>query len=195
VPDASGEPETEIDVLRQQSKKAWDSLEEVVGDVTADQANWWPPGTANSIGSIYLHVMINADVEISRLIHRHEPLVESKWGGEVGQGSTYDPDRYDRWVRHAAVDWEVLRNYGRAVHRAVSDSLDALTAEQLDLPVDMIRAGLGIWQGRDLFELHGSRHVLLHAGEIACLKGMQGGTGWAESDAFRAAVIVEDLDQ
>ena len=86
MPDASGEPETEIDVLRQQSKKAWDSLEEVVGDVTADQANWWPPGTANSIGSIYLHVMINADVEISRLIHRHEPLVESKWGGEVGQG-------------------------------------------------------------------------------------------------------------
>jgi hypothetical protein len=195
MPDASGQLATEIEVLRRQSKTAWDSLEEVVADVTADQANWWPPGTANSIGSIYLHVVINADVEINRLIHRRTPLVESEWSGEVGQGSTYDPGRFDRWVRHAAVDWGLLRDYGREVHRAVSDSLESLTVEQLDLPVDMTRAGLGVWQARDLYELHGMRHVLLHAGEIACLKGIQGGIGWAESEAFRSAVIVEDLGE
>ena len=189
------EPTTEVAVLRRQSKKAWTSLEEAVRDVTADQANWWPPGTANSIGAIYLHVVINADVEINRLIHRREPLLESRWGGEVGQGAAYDPDRYDRWVRHAAVDWDVLRDYGRAVHGALVESLDELTDEQLNDQVDMTRAGLGMWEGRDLFELHGSNHVLLHAGEIACLKGLQGGVGWAESDAFRAAVIVEDLSE
>jgi hypothetical protein len=41
----------------------WDWLETTVSDVTDAQANWWPPGTANSIGATYLHVVINPDVE------------------------------------------------------------------------------------------------------------------------------------
>jgi len=87
----------------------------------------------------------------------------------------------------------VLRDYGRAVHTAFIDSLDTLTDDQLHMPVDMTRAGLGIWQGRDLYELHGCAHVHIHGGEIAVLKGLQGAIGWTESDAFRAAVHVEDL--
>ena len=38
------------------------------------------------------------------------------------------------------------------------------------MPVDMTRAGLGMWQGRDLFELHGFEHPQMHGGEIAVLK-------------------------
>src|SRR5213078_2955610 len=138
------EPPTEVEVLRRQSVKAWSWFEDTVSDVTADQANWWPPGTANSIGATYLHVVINADVEISRLIHHREPLVE-QWDGTVGQPLPYDPDRFDRWVRHGPVDWELLRRYGTAVHASVSDSVERLTEEQLEMPVDMTRAGLGTW--------------------------------------------------
>ena len=185
----------EVEVLRRQSKKAWAWFEETVSDVTAAQANWWPPGTANSIGTTYLHVVINTDVEINRLIHQRVPLVESRWGGDVGQGVPYDPERFDRWVRHVSVEWERLREYGRAVHASFVDSLDDLTDHQLDMPVDMTRSGLGIWQGRDLYELHGHGHPRIHGGEIAVLKGLQGAIGWAESDAFRAAVSVEDLDE
>ena len=29
-------------------------------------------------------------------------------------------------------------------------------------------------------------HPRIHGGEIACLKGLQGGTGWPESDLFRS---------
>jgi hypothetical protein len=61
------------------------------------------------------------------------------------------------------------------------------------MPVDMTRAGLGVWEGRDLLDLHGVNHPYIHGGEIACLKGLQGGAGWQESDAFRAAVQVEDV--
>lgn len=194
VPEARGEPTTEVDTLRRQATKSWTWFEETVGDVTPEQANWWPPGTANSIGATYLHVVINTDVEINRLIHRREPLVESEWAGNVGQGVEYDPDRFDRWVRHAPVEWDVLREYGRAVHSALVDSLAEMTQEQLDMSVDMTRAGLGMWQGRDLFELHGYAHPHIHGGEIAVLKGLQG-SGWAESDAFRAAVVVEELGE
>jgi hypothetical protein len=182
----------EIDIVRSRSAKAWDWLEETVQDVSPAEANWWPPGTANSIGATYLHIVINTDVEINRLLLGRVPLVEAQWHGEVGQGGTYDPERFDRWVRHRNVDWAVLRAYGRAVHAAFIGSLAAIGDGDLDAPVDMTRAGLGIWQGRDLLWLHGFEHVHIHGGEIACLKGMQGGIGWRESDAFRAAVIVED---
>ena len=191
----AGRLETELDVLRRQARNAWSWFEGTVADVSADQANWWPPGTANSIGTIYLHVVINTDVEISRLIFGNEPLVESRWHGDVGQGARYDPERFDRWVRHVAVDWATLREYGRAVHTAFIGSLDDLTENHLDMPVDMTRSGLGMWEGRDLYELHGSNHPRIHGGEIACLKGLQGGVGWAEPGEFSTSVDARDLGQ
>jgi len=77
-------PPTEVDVLRRQSRKAWSWFEETVSDVLDDQVNWWPPGTANSIGATYLHVVLNADVEMNRLMLHSAPLVE-QWAGNVGQ--------------------------------------------------------------------------------------------------------------
>ena len=97
-------PPTEVDVLRRQSRKAWSWFEETVSDVLDDQVNWWPPGTANSIGATYLHVVLNADVEMNRLMLHSAPLVE-QWAGNVGQPLPYDPDRFDRWVRHGPM-WE-----------------------------------------------------------------------------------------
>jgi hypothetical protein len=138
-------------------------------------------------------VVINTDVEICRLIHRREPLIESRWDGDVGQGFEYETDRFDRWVRHASVEWDVLRRYGREVHAAFIDSLSEMTEAHLEMPVDMTRSGLGIWQGRDLYELHGHDHPRIHGGEIAVLKGLQGGVGWVESEVFRAAGGVEEF--
>ena len=191
---ASGGLATELEVLRRQVLATWAWLEETVSGVSADHANWWPPGTTNSIGASYLHVVINADVEINRLIRQRVPLVERDWEGEIGQGFSHDPERFDRWVRYAPVDWDRLRSYGRAVHEDFVDSLGELTNEHLVMPVDMRRAGLGMWEGRDLLELHGSNHPHIHGGEIACLKGLQGGIGFAESEAFRTAIQVEEFD-
>lgn len=64
------------------------------------------------------------------------------------------------------------------------------------MAADMTRTGLGMWQGRDLYELHGHGHLHIHGGEIALLKGLQGATGWTESEAFSAAISVKDhLDE
>jgi hypothetical protein len=85
--------------------------------------------------------VIKADVENNRLIHRRVPLVE-QWDGAVGQPHPYDPERFDRWVRHGPVDWEVLRRYGRAVQMSILGTVDRLTEAQLDMRVNMNRAGL-----------------------------------------------------
>ena len=93
-------------------------------DVTADQANWWPPGTANSIGATYLHVVINTDVEINGCCWvRHLSSRVMARGRRPER--PYDPEHFDRWDRHVAVDWEKLRAYGRAVHVAFVESLQS----------------------------------------------------------------------
>ena len=167
-----------VDFLRQQVRRAWDWLETTVSDVTDEQANWWPPGTANSIGAGYLHTVINPDVEINRLLFGRVPIIERDWGGDVGQGTRYDPDRFDQWTRGMHVQWDRLHSYGRAVHSWLVGSLDELTEPDLARPVDMSRAGLGMWTGLDLYVLHGFSHIYQHGGEIACLKGLQGATGY-----------------
>jgi hypothetical protein len=131
--------------------------------------------------------------EVATAPCRCRPLACTR-AGDVGQGFDHDPERFDRWVRHAPVDWEVLRRYGCAVHEALLGWLDELTDEHLDRPVDMTRVGLGIWEGRDLYELHGCDRPRIHGGEIAVLKGVQGGVGWDEPEAFRANVSVEDRE-
>lgn len=190
---ASGTGErSELDVLREQSRQAWDWFEGTVADVTAEHANWWPPGKANSIGATYLHVVINTDVEVRRLVFDRTPLVEDVFGGEVGQPGAYEPEHFDRWVRHADVDWERLREYGKAVHADLEQWVDELTIEHLEKPIDMTRADLGIWEGREMIDLHGHHHVRLHGGEIAVLKGLQGQVAWQQSAGFHEAVRVDD---
>jgi hypothetical protein len=169
---------TRIDFLGDQVRAAWEWLETTVGDVTDQQANWWPPGTANSIGATYLHVVINSDVEINRLLYGHVPIIETVWQGDVGQGVRYDPDRFDDWERGVTVQWERLHAYGRAVHAWIVGTLEGLTEDDLDRSADMSRAGLGSWRGLDLYVMHGFSHIYMHGGEIACLKGLKGAKGY-----------------
>jgi hypothetical protein len=64
------------------------------------------------------------------------------------------------------------------VYGGTFELLEGLTGDDLERPVDMSRAGLGLWTARDLYVLHGWRHVYMHGGEIACLKGLQGAKGY-----------------
>jgi hypothetical protein len=170
-----------LDLIRREATTSWSWFERVVGDVTAEQANWWPPGTANSIATTYLHVVINTDVEAGGMLFGLEPLVESRYHGQIGQGMQYDHERFDAWPpRLSVLEWELLRDYGRAVHRQLSENLSTLTREHLTVPIDMTRSGLGMWTGLDILALHGWGHVKIHGGEIAALKGLQGALGYVE---------------
>jgi hypothetical protein len=126
-----------------------------------------------------VQIVINTDVEIRRLLYGKEPLIEGRWQGKAGTGVPYDRERFDdTWERGARVDWPLLREYGRAVHVDLLSSVDVLTGEALEWPVDMRRSGLGMWRGSDIYRLHGWNHIRLHGGEIACLKDLQGMRGY-----------------
>ena len=170
-----------VDLLRYQVKGTYAWLEMTVSDVTEEQANWKPPGVANSIGSVYAHLLISADFDLNSRVYGRMPLVAGEFKGSVGLSEMHlgGFDWHD-WASRLRVDWKALRRYGRAVRQCVEGYVDSLTMDELERRVDMSAHGLGIWKGLDIYNLHGIDHPRLHGGEIACLKGLQGVSGWKQ---------------
>ena len=152
-------PWSEADLIRRRSNKAWDWLEDTVTDVSAEQAKWWPPGTANSIGSTYLHVVINTDVEINRLLTGREPLIEPQWVETWGKAYAATPSGLTVGFATATA---IGRRRGTTGVRCTLASSDRSTSSpwiNCAKPVDMTPVGLGTWPGRDVYHLHGIEHV------------------------------------
>ncbi|HEU4760207.1 MAG TPA: DinB family protein, partial [Dehalococcoidia bacterium] len=184
-----------IDLLRYQVKGTYAWLEMTVSDVSEEQANWKPPppGVANSIGAVYAHLTVVADFDLNSRLYGRMPVIASEFKGAVGMSDMHRGgfDWHD-WAVRLRVDWDALRRYGEAVRRSLENSLDSVTMEELERPVDMSAHGLGTWKGLDIYVLHGVDHPRLHGGEIACLKGLQGASGWTQgwsADRTAAAVL------
>ena len=169
-----------IDVIRHFVKDSYEWLEMTVSDVTQEQANWGPPGRANSIGATYAHLMITADAGFNSQLHGGMPIMATHFKGQIGLSEM--PHAAGGWRDWSLlrVDWERLREYGRAVEACVLRYVDSLTLAELTKPVDMSAYGLGAWNGLEVYKVHGMAHPRIHGGEIACLKGMQDSPGWVE---------------
>jgi hypothetical protein len=166
-----------IEFLRTQAEASQDWLESVVVDVSTEQANWRPPGIANTIAATYAHTVINCDVDLNRHLLGRTPLVDREWGSDPGLGRKYSD--FLEWAG-LEVDWPVLRRYGEAVRGVVVDVVGTLSAEDLARRVDWSGYGLGVWTGLEVVDLTVCRHVYMHGGEIACLKGLQGSRGYTQ---------------
>jgi hypothetical protein len=167
-----------IELLRWQGQKTWDWLEEVVEDVTEEQANWVPGGTANPIGANYAHLVITADAGFNSQLFGGMPIMATKFRGQIGlSGMPHAAGGWHDWSM-LRVDWDRLRAYGQSLREDVEAHLVALTRGDLERPVDMRAHGLGMWTGLDIADLHGHHHARIHGGEIACLKGLQGARGY-----------------
>ena len=164
-----------VDVIRLEARHSYAWLESIVADVTAEQAAWEPPGTANSIAATYAHAMISADIDLTRHFHGREPLITTEgWAKRIGVNEMFP----DEWPKDVAIDWQLLRGYGRAATQHVLQLVAAISQADLDRKFQMMPESLGIWSGMDVYSLHGGRHIWMHGGEIACLKGLQGRKGY-----------------
>jgi hypothetical protein len=170
-----------IDLLRQQTEAAWAWLESILADVSEEQANWQPGGTANSITAGYAHLVVTADNGFNTQLKGQMPIIATEFKGEVGLNQPFNASGGWRDWSTVGADWEALRKYGRAVHEEVLRHVRTATPEDLERRVDMTVYGLGVWQGLEVFTLHGINHPRLHGGEVACLKGLQGAQGYAQA--------------
>lgn len=174
-----------IELMRRQTNESYNWLELTVSDVTAEQAKWKPPGVANSIAGNYAHAMMWSDIDINRHFFGRQSLLDGDWARRFGCDA-YLPDE---WSDMIAADWEGLREYGRTVHDWIVRLVGELDPAELARKFQMVPERLGIWTGLDVFDLHCNKHIRMHGGEIACLKGLQGAKGYlggADADGANA---------
>ena len=172
-----------ITLLREALNEAHALLEAVMEGVTPEAAHWIPPGSANPVGATYAHVVLIEDMTINGVLRHRRPLYETTWAGKVGmnelmphQGEEWGD--YANWTRRVRVDLQQVREYARAVYANSDEYLASLRPEDLDTPLDLSGMGDGdVTLGHVL-----SRSVVGHAdniaGEISCLKGLQGLQGY-----------------
>ncbi len=148
----------------------------IMSNVTPEQFNWAPPGTANTISATFIHLTSVEDNFIQNVLQGKPRVWDTgDWCAKTGVKKT--PSIGESWdeFRHANLALEPMFEYQKAVWAATDAYLARLTAEELDRIVKF--AGRE-WIAADVLLLAVSQ-ALSHAGEIAALKGAQGAKGLA----------------
>ena len=167
-----------IDLLRQQFKECNEWLAATMNGVTSDLAHWKPPGTANPLGASYAHILMTQDIVANVAIKRGAALSTTTWVNRVGISELPPDDEvtaWAQWARLVQVDLDALNEYGQAVQASVDQVLTSLTSTELGRSVET-PFGSSTVQFLVSGALIGHTHG--HAGEIACLKGVQGAKGY-----------------
>ena len=167
---------TVIEEFQYEAHDAWDWLESIVADITNDRALWQPPGNANTIAATYAHIVRNADEDLNQHLFERPRLNEGAWRGRTGLKPR--ESNAVEWEPNVEIDWEALRAYGRAVHKFVIETMDALTENDLTRVTKLTTPNRSNWEGIFIVRLTAGHHVRMHGGEIACLKGLQGEKGY-----------------
>ena len=166
-------------LLRDQVRQAHLFLEGTLDDVTPEQAHWQPEGKANSLGSTYAHMVTGEDGFIHAFLKGGAPLFATSWAGKEGLSEPPPPDReWEQWGHRLQVDLPALRQYAQAVYAATDEYLASLSEADLTRPLDLSDVGLGQQTLAWVISNGITGHVMSHWGEIACLKGLQGGRGF-----------------
>ena len=165
-------------ILRQQFKECNEWLEATMAGVTPEQAHWKPAGSANPLGATYAHALMTQDYVANMAIKGGAPLAATTWAKKVGISEPPPKDEitaWALWARLVQVDLAALKAYGQAVAASVDQMLMALTETELSRSVTT-PFGTSTVQ----FLISGAiiGHTHNHAGEISCLKGLQGARGY-----------------
>jgi hypothetical protein len=163
-----------ITFIQRQIAGTWHLWEAILHDLSDAQLNWTPSGTVDSIGIILVHLLADDDFYIQTLLQGQPRLWETAgWGDRLGL--TTPPVNDQGWgeIRRTPLTVGPVLGYAHAVRAATDTYLTALSVADLDhqitvdgserLIADVLAALV--------------RHTMLHLGEIAALKGMQGATG------------------
>lgn len=152
-------------------------VEMVMADVTPEQAAWTPPGVAHSIAAIYAHALLAEDGVINGIVRGSAPLFATSWADNTGVAAPQMQLSMD-WSRNLKFDLDRLRQYGQAVAAARREYLDTLTTEDLDRVMDLSAFGLGPHSVGWMLSALVAGHLNNMAGELSCLKGLQGQRGY-----------------
>ena len=168
-----------VELLQHSLGNAFGILGQVSADLTQEQADWQPPGTANPIGAMYWHTISGADDVVYRWALGQEPLRQREnWDERVLKVSVAEPEHGDDWqayMRTIRVDLPALHEYAQAVAEALQGWLSSLAPEDLER---VINTPIGEYTLAQMLDLFAVWHINAHCGEISALKGCQGAKGY-----------------
>jgi hypothetical protein len=153
-----------VELLRFSLGTAFDILRLVTADLTQEQADWMPPGTAPSIRDVYWHALTYVDYFVREYFiegNRLPDTVESR------------PDV----LRMQTVEADVseLHEFASEVESTVQGWLSTQTPADLELKRHTTIGELNVGQ---MLEIYVIWHINAHCGEISALKGCQGLKGY-----------------
>lgn len=167
-----------IALLRSQVKDSHEMLEATLADVTPEQAQWDPGGKANPAGSTYAHIVFGEDGFLNMILGR-PVLGMTSFAGKTGV-SEPPPMGADseQWFKNVKIDMPALREFAQAVYKNTDGYIATLKPDDLQREIDLTNMGLGKRTLAWLISTLGVTHPASHAGEISCLKGLQGAKGY-----------------
>jgi uncharacterized damage-inducible protein DinB len=163
-----------IEFIHQMIEAAHGQTDDSMKDTTAEQFNWTPPGTANPISAVFVHLLNSEDFFIQSIIQEKQRLWEKgDWGKKTGVKNT--PGYGGNWdeFKHASLALDPVMAYQQVVRAATEAYLEQLTPEELERKVKFAGGERSVSSMLILL----TSHTLCHAGEIAALKGVQGTKG------------------
>ncbi len=150
-------------------------LADVAGfELTQEQFDWAPPGTANTISAVMLHALGTEDYFIQAAIQGRPRLWESGgWAERIGVAELPGPGQSWDEFKSRPTPLEPVVAYGRAVRESTNAYLAGLTDAELAREIELGGRPRTIAEALTIILLHTS----FHGGEISTLKGVQGARG------------------
>ena len=148
--------------------------DDVMKDTSSEEFNWTPPGTANPISAVFVHLLTSEDYFVQRVIQgRQELWEENGWGEKLGVSNI--PGFGGNWdeFKQKTLSLHPVLAYQKDVRAATDTYMDKLTPDELEHKMKF--AGEERTIARII--IHFACHIACHAGEIAALKGFQGSKG------------------
>jgi len=159
-----------IAFLRQLLAGVRRQTDDAMKDMTVEQFNWAPPGSANSISAIFVH-FLNSEDAFVQVRMQGKPKLWDSGGWAEKTGVKVPPGYSGGWeeVKNMTLALEPILAYQQAVRAATEAYLDSLTPADLDR---MVTTANGERTIATIFTLV-VNHALVHSGEIGALKGIQ----------------------
>jgi hypothetical protein len=166
-----------VELLSYSLSNAFGILGQVAADLTQEQADWIPPGTANPIGALYWHTISSVDHTVHKWCQGVEPVShQAGWhqrvllAGEKGNGRETLEE-----MRAIRVDLPLLHDYARTVAEVTQNWLASLQPQDLER---QMHTPLGDLKLAEFLETFVIWHIGAHSREISALKGCQGARGY-----------------
>jgi hypothetical protein len=160
-----------IEFIRQLIAAVRRQTDESMKELTVEQFNWTPPGTANPISAIFVH-FLNSEDNFVQTLMQGKPKLWEEGGWSEKTGVKVPPGYNGGWdeVKNMTLALEPMLAYQQAVRAATDAYLEKLTPAELDRVVKSARGERSV---ATMF-IHLVDHALIHSGEIGALKGIQG---------------------